>query len=128
MLQISSQPIPGVAARPADSSLGVDGPHPDQICLSIALCVARDAGLGLVALTSPTRGTSRIAFSRQMAMYLAHVEFRVSLSSIGRFYGRDRTTVSHACHLVEDRRDDVWLDYRLAVLELACRVAMGEGR
>ena len=102
--------------------------HPDQICLSVTLCVARDASIGLVALTSPSRGNPQIAFSRQMAMYLAHVVFGISQSAIGQFFGRDRTTVAHACRLVEDRRDDIWLDFRLATLELACRTAIGEGR
>jgi hypothetical protein len=35
-------------------------------------------------------------------------------------FGRDRTTVSHACRVIEDSRDDIWLDCRLAALELAC--------
>ena len=54
-------------------------------------------------------------------MYLMHVDFAVSFDAIGRIFGRDRTTVSHACRVVEDGRDDIWLDCRLAAIELACR-------
>ena len=115
------------ALIPGNTRYGAE-PHPDQICLSVTLCVARDASIGLVALTSASRGSPSVAFSRQMAMYLSHVGFGMSHAAIGRFFGRDRTTVLHACHLVEDRRDDIWIDYRLAMLELACRIAIGEGR
>jgi hypothetical protein len=53
-------------------------------------------------------------------MYLAHTGFALSFETIARAFGRDRTTVSHACHVVEDGRDDIWLDWRLAMLELLC--------
>lgn len=43
---------------------------------------------------------------RQIAMYVAHVVLRLSLTDIGCAFGRDRTTVGHACNVVEDRRDD----------------------
>jgi hypothetical protein len=43
---------------------------------------------------------------------------------IGRAFGRDRTTVAHACRAIEDRRDDIWFDCRLATLELICRAAL----
>ena len=72
-------------------------------------------------LHAATRRSHYIAFARQSAMYLAHVAFEVSLSDIGRAFGRDRTTAAHACHLVEDRRDDPAIDAVLASLENACR-------
>jgi len=43
----------------------------------------------------------------------------VSLTEVGHLFERDRTTVSHACGLVEDRRDDPDFDYRLNHLERA---------
>ncbi len=39
-------------------------------------------------------------------MYVAHVTLRLSMADIGRGFGRDRTTVVYACHLIEDLRDD----------------------
>jgi chromosomal replication initiation ATPase DnaA len=53
-------------------------------------------------------------------MYLAHVGFALSFEAIGRAFGRDRTTVSHACRVVEDSRDDARLDRRLSALETMC--------
>lgn len=66
-------------------------------------------------------GAPRAAFARQVAMYLAHIGFEQSFETISRVFDRDRTTVSHACHVVEDGRDDIWLDCRLEALELFCR-------
>jgi chromosomal replication initiation ATPase DnaA len=68
-------------------------------------------------LDHPTRGRSRAAFARQVAMYLAHVAFGLTLTTVGRAFRRDRTTVSHACALVEDARDDPEIDRTLELLE-----------
>jgi chromosomal replication initiation ATPase DnaA len=68
-------------------------------------------------LDHPTRGRSRVAFARQVAMYLAHVSFGLTLTTVGRAFGRDRTTVAHACALVEDARDDPEIDRTLELLE-----------
>lgn len=47
---------------------------------------------------------------RQIAMYLSHVVLSVPYGSIAQAFGRDRTTVVHACAVVEDRRDDAGYD------------------
>jgi len=70
-------------------------------------------------MRSKRRRRQKIAFARQVAMYLAHVAGGLSLSEVGRLFQRDRTTVAHACGVVEDRRDDPTLDRCLAVLEIA---------
>lgn len=67
----------------------------------------------------PTRGRRRCARARQVAMYLAHVAGGLSLSAVGRLFGRDRTTVAHACALIEDARDDAGFDRTMARLEQA---------
>ncbi|HUE46445.1 MAG TPA: helix-turn-helix domain-containing protein [Aestuariivirgaceae bacterium] len=59
------------------------------------------------------------AFGRQIAMYLAHVVFGLSMAEVGRAFERDRTTVVHACHLIEDRRDEMRFDQLLDHLEQA---------
>ncbi len=75
-------------------------------------------------LGHPTRGRSRVAFARQVAMYLAHVAFGLTLTTVGRAFGRDRTTVAHACALVEDARDNPEFDRTLELLEaIAKRLA-----
>jgi chromosomal replication initiation ATPase DnaA len=50
-------------------------------------------------------------------MYVCHVVLQVSLTDIGYAFGRDRTTVSHACNVVEDRRDDPAFDDFIASVE-----------
>lgn len=47
---------------------------------------------------------------RQIAMYLSHVVLSVPYQSVATAFGRDRTTVMHACSVVEDRRDDAAYD------------------
>ena len=68
-------------------------------------------------LWSGTRGRPRVAFARQVAMYLAHVAWGLTLTEVGHVFSRDRTTVAHACGLVEDSRDDPVLDRSLELLE-----------
>jgi chromosomal replication initiation ATPase DnaA len=81
--------------------------------------VAAVFGVNIGDLKSSTRGSPQAAFARQVAMYLAHVVCGLSLTEVGALFARDRTTVSHACNLVEDRRDDPELDRRLEYLERA---------
>jgi len=91
---------------------------------AVAMVYRIDKGL----LAHPTRGRSRIAFARQVAMYLAHVTFGLTLTTVGRAFGRDRTTVSHACALVEDARDNPEFDRTLELLEaIAKRLASLDG-
>lgn len=65
------------------------------------------------------RSREEVAFARQVAMYLAHVAGGLPMTEVGRLFARDRTTVAHACAVVEDRRDDPVFDRALAVLEFA---------
>ena len=70
-------------------------------------------------LRARTRGSAQVAFARQVAMYLAHIVCGLSLTEVGQLFARDRTTVAHACEVVEDRRDEPELDIRFEHLELA---------
>jgi chromosomal replication initiation ATPase DnaA len=120
--------FPMLFANPS-GQLAFDGRRsvsPTQVCRSIAALVAAEFGLDAATLMSSTRGAPRAAYARQVAMYLAHVGYALSFESIGRAFDRDRTTVSHACRVVEDSRDDGRLDRRLAILETTC-AAFDEG-
>jgi chromosomal replication initiation ATPase DnaA len=81
--------------------------------------VAAVFGIEIDDLSATTRGSPRAAFARQVAMYLAHVVCGLSLTEVGVLFGRDRTTVAHACNVVEDGRDDPKLDRQLDHLERA---------
>lgn len=91
--------------------------------------VSRAFSVSLSDLTSAARCNAKISFARQVAMYLAHVVCGLSLNSVGKQYRRDRTTVSHACKLIEDNRDDRVLDTSLDFLEGAlCAWLQAMGR
>ncbi len=63
------------------------------------------------------KGSAHHCFARQVAMYLMNVVFQIRIASIARAFGRDPSTVSHACHTIEEARDDMVLDTKLTVLE-----------
>lgn len=79
-------------------------------------------GITPADLWSLTRGTPRIAFARQVGMYVAHVALELSLTEVGMLFNRDRTTVAHACSRVEDQRDDRTFDRALELLENVVRL------
>jgi chromosomal replication initiation ATPase DnaA len=81
--------------------------------------VAAVFGVPLRELRASTRRQASTAFARQVAMYLAHVTCGLNLTEVGSLFGRDRTTVGHACGVVEDRRDDPSFDRLMDHLERA---------
>ena len=78
---------------------------------SYALSVPADDILDL------RRGAAAVAFARQVAVYLCHVGFELSLQRIAAAFGRDRSTIAHACHVIEDRREDPQFDLWIGGLE-----------
>ncbi|MEM1284814.1 MAG: helix-turn-helix domain-containing protein [Cohaesibacteraceae bacterium] len=83
----------------------------------VEACVAKVFGVRHEALRAATRGPAQVALARQAAMYLCHTTLGFSLTCVGELFERDRTTVSHACRLVEDRRDDEGFDMLISCLE-----------
>jgi hypothetical protein len=84
----------------------------------LVICVVSVAtGIGTVDILAATRFSAPAARARQIAMYLAHVGFAWPMHRVGAAFGRDRTTASHAVHLVEDLRDLPVFDAALEVLE-----------
>lgn len=81
--------------------------------------VAQVFSINLIELSRQSRGRAKVALARQVAMYLAHVACGLTFTDIGTLFGRDRTTVAHACNLVEDRRDDPMFDTVVELLESA---------
>jgi hypothetical protein len=75
-------------------------------------------GISATAFRSRGRAGS-VALARQTAMYLSHVAFGLTFTEIGHLFERDRTTVAHACAVVEDLRDNPAMDQALSILEAA---------
>lgn len=74
-------------------------------------------------LRRPGRTSQEVARVRQIAMYVTHVILGVSMREVGRGFGRDRTTVVHACHLIEDMREDADFDQIISMTERVAMVA-----
>jgi chromosomal replication initiator protein len=99
--------------RPVDAELAAEvlaGLYPDLArrpapARSVGEILEATAGaLGVSA--ADVRGTSRaasIAWARQVAMYLARELTDASLPAIGREFGRNHTTVMHACRRTAER-------------------------
>lgn len=89
----------------------------------VTALVAYALDIPLEEVQAAGRGTAEAAFARQVSMYLTHVALELSLARIASAFGRDRSTVSHACHLIEDRRDDPRFDDWIARMEESIRSA-----
>lgn len=85
--------------------------------------VAYATGIDIDHLLAPTRGPAEAAMARQAAMYLTHIAFAMSLGRVAAAFGRDRSTVAHACHVMEERRDDYEVDLWLDAMEMALKGA-----
>lgn len=87
----------------------------ESICIVAGRC-----GVNKYALAEGKRSAD-IAFARQLAMYLCHVVADMSLREVALAFNRDRTTVSHACHVIEDRRDCPIFDQLVDSIEAEIR-------
>jgi chromosomal replication initiation ATPase DnaA len=81
------------------------------------IVVAHAYGVPLDDIRAPARGAKQAALARQVAMYLAHIVFAMSVTSVARGFGRDPTTVRHAIQRVETLREDPELNRTLGWLE-----------
>ena len=110
-------------ASPAGSGIAPDVPAPSprrrrDLVLQIT---ALAFGLSRRRLAGAGREAPRAVFARQVAMYLLHVVFSLPMQHVGELCRRDRSTVAHACRLVEERREDARFDAFLHDLERAAR-------
>lgn len=105
-------------AAPHSASRGAigDAGFPNDADI-IEQTVLRAFALPVSSLRSHNRGRAEIAFARQVAIYVAHVQLGLTLTEAARMFGRDRTTAAHACHTVEDRRDNRLIDQKLEAIE-----------
>jgi hypothetical protein len=104
---------------PYEDATGGAGSASMRSCRNEEAIVLCDGVIDLVCafFNVPTRELRRsgrssleIAQIRQIAMYVAHVVLRLTMKQVGVGFERDRTTVVHACHIVEDMRDDDEID------------------
>jgi len=88
------------------------------------IVVAQAFGVEIGEIKACSRGGSRIAQARQIAMYLTHVVFEMSVNDVARGFGRHRSTALHAIQRVEALRADPELNRRLGWMESTLRGAV----
>ncbi|MCG8441941.1 MAG: chromosomal replication initiator DnaA [Caulobacterales bacterium] len=85
-------------------------------------------GLPVEEIAAATRRSKSAALARQSAMYLTHIAFGLNFARVADAFGRDRTTVAHACQVIEERRDDPEFDTCIENLESFLRAAPARTR
>jgi hypothetical protein len=143
----ASRPPPVSAAQagegaPADAGDGdtgsddtadavIDRPlTPERRLLCLIVRQLTQELLQAVGVDSDSGGRRRSAgHVRQVAMYVCHVAYSMPMGEVAAAFGRDRTTVGHACRMVEDRRDDAAYDGFVTIVErMASAVYLLAGR
>ena len=119
MLQTPSHAVTGASSARSQIQSTAAALHEHFRRAAIEHAVTQVFGIAGHDLRRATRGRANVALARQVAMYLAHVGCGMSLTETGRLFERDRTTVAHACGIIEDRRDDPLFDRALDLLEWA---------
>ena len=99
------------------SVLRFDARFKDAIGQCVLELVAMARGIQPELLRHRTRGNARVAVARQLAMYLMHVALGRHYADVGRFFDRDRTTVAHACAVIEEMREAPGFDAEVELLE-----------
>lgn len=90
----------------------------DKACGRIVVsAVAMEFAVPNFIMESPRGGSSDVIYARQISMYLLGCVFNISKQRIGTVFGRHYSTVSHACRLIEQDREDPVLDAKLLKLE-----------
>lgn len=80
-------------------------------------------GVPEVDVRSRTRRGRTAAHARHVAMYLSYAALGMSLARVAAAFRRDRSTIAHACRIVEDRREDPDYDKWISQLEEVLHVA-----
>lgn len=83
---------------------------------AIELCCSA-YGVSIHEMLLAGRSRASAAYARQVAMYLSHVVGGITLGELSAAFQRDRSTVGHACHIIEDRRDSPVFDREVEALE-----------
>lgn len=99
-------------------------PRRDRVVAAfVTHAVALATGVSPAEIASNSRRSKAAARARQIAIYLAHVNFNWPLMRVAFAFDRDRTTCGHACHRIEDLREDAAFDARMLALEACVKQA-----
>lgn len=88
-----------------------------KTCRMVRYLVAEVLMLARHTLPAVRVRRSLTRHSRQIAIYICHVSLSIPQSEVAEAFGKDRSTVRHSCHVVEDWRDDPAYDAFIESLE-----------
>ena len=94
-----------------------------EICDAIHDILAACFGVSGRDIKSNERSRTQISRIRQIGMYVAHVTVGLTMQEVGTGFQRDRSTVAHACHVVEDLRDEPEFERIIHMLERIAQIA-----
>lgn len=95
------------------------------ICDGMIDILAACFSIPSVEIRSSGRANAPVARVRQIGMYVCHVVLGLTMLEVATGFVRDRSTVVHACHLIEDMRDDFEFDAIVSTLERIAQAAFG---
>jgi chromosomal replication initiation ATPase DnaA len=99
-------------------------PRRDRLTAAfITHAVALATGVSPSDIASTKRASKAAARARQIAIYLAHVNFNWPLIRVAFAFNRDRSTCGYACSRIEDMRENADFDARMSVLEACIKQA-----
>lgn len=107
-----------------DEDGGLSTLYKQRVAMAALEVMAESFNVPLGRLTMASRQRANVAFARQMAMYLSHVVGQLSQREVAIEFDREASTVSHACHTIEDRRNGDVFDHKVAALEDMLRVRL----
>lgn len=98
-----------------------------SVCAAVGVLVGEMYGMAAGGWPTGMARRRPACHVRQIAMYVCHVVLQLSLTDIGAAFGRDRTTVGHACRITEDRRDERGYDEFVAAVERVAKAVFAPG-
>ncbi len=118
--------LPRSEAETADPTrpFHVEGSRSEP-CLMAAMLAAEAVGVPVDVVIRSRRRDRRCTSARALAMYLAHVGLGLPMTRVAAGFSRHRSTVSHACRKIEERREVAGWDCWVAALEESVRGLAG---
>jgi chromosomal replication initiation ATPase DnaA len=105
-MEVAMDRYQGGNAPRARSRSRIERLRRDAAAYALVERVAKLRRTSMRDLLQGTRGVGNAALTRQIAMYLIHVLLSRPQEVVGVLFGRERTTVTHACATIEALRDD----------------------
>lgn len=99
-------------------TVGLAKLYNERVATEAVNVVAQALSISEAEIMSRQRAKATIVFARQLSMYLSHVVGQLSLGQVSAEFGRDRTTVSYSCNMIEDRRDSPIFDDQIERMEI----------